>query len=365
MRGLPEPPASSNIWPSSARGSTAIMASACRPARRQLPGPDTAMPIGGAVSGRSQTFADSTSKCLPRYVTVPPAQRARMISTASSSISWRTPAMGQSSADDVLVQVLAGAEPEGEPPVGKQLHGRRLLRDDGGVIAADRAGDVRHQRNVVGRLGGRAEHAPRVRGVALRVQPREVVVADDREVEAGLLGEGDVSHQLLRTRLLAHHRVADQGHGVPPCCSSARVTTVRSWSPSPLIDDLLPFVGQAAKGREPVVVGRLQGEAHVLERERQRELGRELAVGDPLQLGCLPRGHERAAVEGVHHLSRSRDPADERAPPTAATASDSNASHVLFTTFRREPAPTAPTQIVRSTERVEEGSDARAGLVGP
>jgi hypothetical protein len=31
-----------------------------------LAGHDTAMPIGGAVSGRSQTFADSTSKCLPR-----------------------------------------------------------------------------------------------------------------------------------------------------------------------------------------------------------------------------------------------------------------------------------------------------------
>jgi hypothetical protein len=32
------------------------------PSRRR---PETATPIGGAVSGRSQTFADSTSKCLP------------------------------------------------------------------------------------------------------------------------------------------------------------------------------------------------------------------------------------------------------------------------------------------------------------
>ena len=137
------------------------------------------------------------------------------------------------SPDNVLIEVLARAEPEGEPPVGQQLHGRRLLRDDGGVIAADRAGDVRHERDLLCRLSSRAEHAPRVRGMALCVQPREVVVADDREVEAGFLGEGDVSHQLLRTRLLAHHRIADQGHGSPSSCSRARVTTVRSWSPSP------------------------------------------------------------------------------------------------------------------------------------
>ena len=39
----------------------------------------------------------------------------------------------------------------------------------------------------------------------------------------------------------------------------------------------------------------------VLERERQRELGGELAAGDPLQLGRLPRRHERAAAKCVHH----------------------------------------------------------------
>jgi len=53
-------------------------------------------------------------------------------------------------ADDVLVEILARAEAEGEPAVGEQLHGGRLLRDDGGVITADRAGDVRHQGNAVG-----------------------------------------------------------------------------------------------------------------------------------------------------------------------------------------------------------------------
>src|SRR4029077_8965478 len=84
-----------------------------------------------------------------------------------------------------------------------------------------------------GRLGRGAEHAPRVGGVALGVQPREVVVADDGEVEAGVLGEGDVADQLLRARLLTHHRVADRGHGAAAYCSRVRVTTVRSWSPRP------------------------------------------------------------------------------------------------------------------------------------
>jgi hypothetical protein len=48
--------------------------------------------------------------------------------------------------------------------------------------------------------GSGAGHARRVRRVAFRVQPQEVVLADDREV--GFLGEGDTSHELLRTRLL-------------------------------------------------------------------------------------------------------------------------------------------------------------------
>ena len=41
----------------------------------------------------------------------------------------------------------------------------------------------------------------------------------------------------------------------------------------PLIDCLLPFVGQARQGGEAVVAGRLQSEAYVVERERQSELG--------------------------------------------------------------------------------------------
>jgi hypothetical protein len=52
-----------------------------RAAPRSVAGSDTVVPAQTdadrrGVSGRSQTFADSTSKCLPRYATVPPAHRA-------------------------------------------------------------------------------------------------------------------------------------------------------------------------------------------------------------------------------------------------------------------------------------------------
>ena len=49
---------------------------------------------------------------------------------------------------------------------------------------------------------------PRVRRVAHLVQPREVVVAADGEVEARLLGAHHVADQVLRPGLLGHHRVA-------------------------------------------------------------------------------------------------------------------------------------------------------------
>jgi hypothetical protein len=39
------------------------------------------------------------------------------------------------------------------------------------------------------------------------------------------------------------------------------------------IDDCLPFVGQGGKCREAIAAGILESEMHVLERERQGELG--------------------------------------------------------------------------------------------
>jgi hypothetical protein len=48
------------------------------------------------------------------------------------------------------------------------------------------------------------------------LQSQEVVVADDREVEADLLGEGDVAIRLLRACLLAHHSNAGFTHSKYP-----------------------------------------------------------------------------------------------------------------------------------------------------
>src|SRR6266568_1253315 len=69
----------------------------------------------------------------------------------------------------------------------------------------------------------------------------------------------------------------------------------------PLVNSPLPFAGQDGQDGEPAAARRLQREVHVLDRQRQRELGRELAVGDPLQLGSLPRRHQRAAAQRVRH----------------------------------------------------------------
>src|SRR5712691_13452760 len=76
-----------------------------------------------------------------------------------------------------------------------------------------------------------------------------------------------------------------------------------------LVDNPLPFIGQAVKHREPLVTERLLREVHVLESERQRELSRELTPGDPLQLGRLPCGYQRAVANGL------RDGADVKAQP--------------------------------------------------
>ena len=92
-------------------------------------------------------------------------------------------------------------------PVREQLQRRRLLRHHRRVVALDRAGHVGRQLDPLGRLGDRAEHRPRVRGVALAGQPRRVVVAADLEVEADLLGGDRVPDQLLRGPLCSVIRV--------------------------------------------------------------------------------------------------------------------------------------------------------------
>ncbi|SNT55722.1 hypothetical protein SAMN05216252_14017 [Actinacidiphila glaucinigra] len=117
-----------------------------------------------------------------------------------------------STAHDVFVEVLPRTQAEPEPALGQQLQRRRLLRDDGRVVAHGRTGHVRHQRDPRGGLRGRSQHAPGVRRVTLLVQPREVVVGSHREVKARLLRPDHVGHQVLGARLLGHHGVSELRH---------------------------------------------------------------------------------------------------------------------------------------------------------
>jgi len=112
-------------------------------------------------------------------------------------------------ADDVLVEVLSGAEPQGEAPVREQADRGRFLRDHGRVVAHDRTRDVCHQLHAFGHLRDRAQHAPGVRRVTLLLEPREVVVAHHLEVEARALGRAGVLHDLAWAGLLGHQRVAE------------------------------------------------------------------------------------------------------------------------------------------------------------
>ena len=102
---------------------------------------------------------------------------------------------------------------------------------------------------------------------------------------------------------------------------------------------------------------------HVLERERQRELGRELAFGNPLQLGSLPRRHERAAAKRVHYrLGLKAQPASQ--------------SYGRGNRFGREREPGVVHQLQPCSgpglanpdralaERVEQRSDTRTRLAG-
>jgi hypothetical protein len=52
----------------------------------------------------------------------------------------------------VFVEVLAAAEPEGEPAVGEDLESGGILRDDGRVVAHGRTRDVGEQLDVFGGL---------------------------------------------------------------------------------------------------------------------------------------------------------------------------------------------------------------------
>ena len=96
----------------------------------------------------------------------------------------------------------------------------------------------------------------------------------------------------------------------------------------------------------------------------ERELRRELALGDPLQLGLLPRRHERVAFKGVQHTAglepqpaRECDRGDDR----LSRKGEPGVRHELESSSGPDVAD--PDRAL--TKRVEERSNSRPGFLWP
>ena len=105
-------------------------------------------------------------------------------------------------AEHVLVEVLAAADSEEEAAGHHAADGRRRLRDDRGMDADQGAGHAGADANRRRRLCDAAERRPDERAVSLLVDPRVVVVGDEAEREACVLGEGRLPDELVRGEVL-------------------------------------------------------------------------------------------------------------------------------------------------------------------
>ena len=99
--------------------------------------------------------------------------------------------------EDVLVQVLATTDAEEEAAGSMQAGRRSGVGDDRRVDPDQRAGDARPQGQVLRHLRDATDHAPDERALTLLVDPRVVVVRDHRELEAGLLRQPRVPHEVV------------------------------------------------------------------------------------------------------------------------------------------------------------------------
>ena len=117
----------------------------------------------------------------------------------------------------MLVEVLPRAQAQQQAAVAEHTDCRCLLCDHSRVVAHDRAGDVGHEIDTFGRVRDSVENGPGIGRMSLAVEPREVVITDHFEVEAGDLGANGVAHEIARIRLFAHQGVSDSDHacGVP------------------------------------------------------------------------------------------------------------------------------------------------------
>ena len=185
---------------------------------------------------------------------------------------WRGPA----GAGDVLVQVLARAEPEREAARQHRADGGRGLRDDRRMRANQRARDPRRDFDPLGCLRDPAQHAPDERALSLRVDPGMEVVGDHREREAELLRSGCVADEVERCMLLGRQPVAELGH--------AALATARGIAETRLAYEIAAWVNCRTRGGADCSY-LAQREGYALERvptSRARVLGAEPLRGfDP------------------------------------------------------------------------------------
>ena len=121
--------------------------------------------------------------------------------------------VGPLDADWLLVHRFAGADAEDDPPGGETAEGRECLGHDRGVVAEGRGQDAGAERDVVGRLGGRAQPHQRVGGVTPGVPPRLEVVARPDRFEPGPLRRDREVEQATGRELLGGSLVA-VAHGI-------------------------------------------------------------------------------------------------------------------------------------------------------
>ena len=139
--------------------------------------------------------------------------------------------------NDVLVQGLAGTEPQVEATREHRPERRRRMGNDRRVIPKTRTGHRRPERQ--GGTGPeRAHERPGEGALALLRGPGVEVLADhEAGVEAGGLGLGAPVEQVRGVELFEHRRVADLCHGrCSPALGRTRVAMVAASRLSPRRD---------------------------------------------------------------------------------------------------------------------------------
>src|SRR6266498_3763141 len=160
------------------------------------------------------------------------------------------------------------------------------------------------------------------------------------------------------------HRVADQRHGTPPCCSSVRVTTVRSWSPSPASTACCHSPARQARAANRSSPAACTARRTSLSASDSANW----AENSPLAIRCsLAACHgDTSGLPPRASTTVSVSSPNRRASATeVATASAANATQVLFTSFSRDPAPTGPTQMVRWPSASNRGATRERASWGP